>query len=133
MNLDRKSHSEVNRNAVLIIDDDEDFLDLVTEQLRGLGFRVFPASNSKTAQEIFKENKDINLLLTDMILLNDRSGRAIAEEFKKLRKNIKVLFMSGYPVHANIHTGLSDGQSSFLRKPFSINDLHAKIKSLLDA
>jgi len=60
------------------------------------------------------------------------SGYELAQHFKKLRPNTRVLFTSGYPEHSGVDDQLADPHASILQKPFSLSGLVGKIRELLD-
>ena len=61
------------------------------------------------------------------------NGRQLAEEARKLRSNIKVLFTSGYSEDAIIHDGRLDEGVQLLSKPYKRRDLADKVRLVLEA
>ncbi len=61
------------------------------------------------------------------------SGRELSERLKKIRPDLKVLFMSGYTDDAVLHQGLIDESSNFIQKPFSPDDFVRKVRRVLDS
>jgi two-component system cell cycle sensor histidine kinase/response regulator CckA len=74
----------------------------------------------------------IHLLITDVVMPG-MSGRELAEHLLALRPELKVLFMSGYTDDAVLRHGISTPGSGFLQKPFALEDLLQRVRSLLDA
>jgi CheY-like chemotaxis protein len=62
----------------------------------------------------------------------DMSGRQLADRVRAKRPDIKVLYTTGYTPNAIVHNGVLDPGASLLTKPFSIEDLAAKVRKLLD-
>src|ERR1035441_10065911 len=60
------------------------------------------------------------------------SGKESSERMKKVRPNLKVLFMSGYTADVIAQRGVLDGSVAFLHKPFSPVELAAKVRQVLD-
>jgi two-component system, cell cycle sensor histidine kinase and response regulator CckA len=56
----------------------------------------------------------------------------LADRLKKMRPEIKVLFMSGYPDHEALGGGDVGAQTAVLQKPFSLDTLAHKVRTLLD-
>jgi len=61
------------------------------------------------------------------------NGRQLADEARKIRPDIKVLFTTGYAQNAIIHHGRLDPGVQLIVKPFSFAGLAAKIRQVLDA
>ena len=59
------------------------------------------------------------------------SGRELADELEKLRPGMKVLFMSGYTDDAIAHHRVLEGGAEFIQKPFSPQQLAAKVRMVL--
>jgi two-component system, cell cycle sensor histidine kinase and response regulator CckA len=60
------------------------------------------------------------------------SGRELAEHFAPLRKDMKVLFMSGYTDDAIVHHGVLDEGTAFIEKPFTPSALTQKVWETLN-
>jgi len=74
---------------------------------------------------------EIHLLLTDVVMPGI-SGKESSERMKKVRPNLKVLFMSGYTADVIAQRGVLDRSVAFLHKPFSPVELAAKVRQVLD-
>jgi FixJ family two-component response regulator len=62
------------------------------------------------------------------------NGKELHDKLKSICPELKVLFMSGYTTNVIVHHGVLDKGVHFISKPFSINELAAKIrKTLADA
>ena len=70
--------------------------------------------------------------MTDVVM-PEMNGRDLAEELLSLYPGLKRLFMSGYTADVIAHHGVLDEGVHFIQKPFSANDLAAKVRKLLDA
>jgi CheY-like chemotaxis protein len=62
----------------------------------------------------------------------DMSGRQLADRVRGKRPNLKVLYTTGYTRNAIVHNGMLDPGTNLLTKPFSIEDLAAKVRKILD-
>jgi two-component system NtrC family sensor kinase len=96
------------------------------------GYQVLSAADGTTALRVFDEIQSIDLLLTDVVLPGGMDGRQLAEEIRRRRPAIKVLYMTGYTRNAIIHHGRLDPDIDLLTKPFTADALARKIRSVLE-
>ncbi len=117
---------------ILLAEDEEEVRNLAKSLLEEAGYKVIAAVNGYDTINKFMENKDnINLLLLDVIMPT-KNGREAYEEIRKIRPDIKALFMSGYSesvIHQN--TIIKEGLH-FISKPFSQTTLLKKVREILD-
>jgi signal transduction histidine kinase/ActR/RegA family two-component response regulator len=112
--------------TILLAEDNDDMRSLLKIVLKKHGYNVIEAVDGKEAVVKFAENRnEINLLLLDMIM-PQRNGKAAYEEIKKMKHDVKALFMSGYSADT-----LKKG--NFLSKPVSPDELLRKIREILDS
>ena len=119
--------------TVLMVEDDTDMRELVGLMLHKLGYQVLAASAAPEALSRLRKTKQVSLLLTDVVLRGDMNGRQLAEAALRLRPDLRVLYMSGYTEDAILHHGRLDRGVHVLQKPFSKDELAAKLRELLDA
>jgi CheY-like chemotaxis protein len=74
----------------------------------------------------------VDLLFTDVVLPNGMTGAQLAAQAMTIRPSLKVLFTTGYARNAIIHHGRLDKGVDLIVKPFSFNDLAAKVRDVLD-
>ncbi|MGA8150953.1 MAG: ATP-binding protein [Terriglobales bacterium] len=118
--------------TILVVEDEEEIRDLVTQYLERGGYTVLQATNGREAQNVARGYKGpIHLLVTDVVMPHV-SGYELAEHLRKLRPGTKVLFTSGYPEHSGVDDKLTDPHASILQKPFSLSGLAEKIREILD-
>jgi two-component system cell cycle sensor histidine kinase/response regulator CckA len=118
--------------TVLLVEDQDGIRDLVREYLQNYGYTVLDAGDGNEALQIAGDYKQqIHLLLTDIVMPNV-GGRELAQCLTQSRPQMKVLFMSGYPDHATWSSELLDDAAAVLQKPFPLDAMARKIRSLLD-
>jgi CheY-like chemotaxis protein len=129
-----KAHPAKSGNeTVLLVEDEESVRRLLTHVLSRRGYRVLDASNAREALKIFERHgPDIHLVLTDIVMPN-MSGRELADELRRRRPDLKVIFMSGYTDDVLIRTGALRPGMSFLQKPLRPDTLAAKVREALDS
>jgi signal transduction histidine kinase/ActR/RegA family two-component response regulator len=116
--------------TILIVEDDPSVLALTATTLRELGYTVVEANHAHSALGYLKNGSRPDLLLTD-IVMPDVNGRLLAEQATELCPQLKVLFMTGFTRNAIVHNGVLDAGVHLLAKPFSIEELSAKVREVL--
>ncbi|MBU2520632.1 MAG: GAF domain-containing protein [Proteobacteria bacterium] len=117
--------------TVLMIDDEEDILEVGSELLKTIGYKILTAIDGKGAVEIYKNNMDkIDIVLLDMIMPTMGGGK-IFDTIKKINPNAKVLLTSGYSLDSQVAEILDRGCDGFIQKPFNLNQLSEKIREIL--
>ena len=118
--------------TVLLVEDETGIRELACEFLRRQGYKVLHGMDGNEALRIAEGHTDlIHLLVTDMAMPNV-GGKELADRLRKVRPQIKVLFMSGYPDHEALGGGEVGVQNAVLQKPFSLDTLAHKVRTLLD-
>src|SRR5580698_9427180 len=117
--------------AILVVEDDPLMRKLTSETLYELGYTVFDSDGAANALAILDREPDIKLLFTDVVM-PDTNGKKLADEARRRRPELKVLFTTGYTANAVVHGGVLDAGVNFLSKPFTLNQLAAKVRSVLD-
>jgi PAS domain S-box-containing protein len=114
--------------TILVVEDNDDLRDLVVRQLSGLGYRVMSAEDGGRAMEILASDIDLDLLLTDVIMPGGMNGREVAEQSRRLRPWLRVLYMSGYSADALVRESKLDPDVALIKKPFQKQDLANRIR-----
>ena len=118
--------------CVLLVEDDDDVRDYLTQTLRGSGFKVIAAANGEKALEAMDSHTEkIDLLLTDVVMPG-MNGRKVAEAGLARRPDMKVLFMTGYSRNAIVHHGRLDPGVELVQKPVTGEHLATKIRAMID-
>jgi PAS domain S-box-containing protein len=117
--------------AVLVVEDEERVRQMSVEALRELGYAVHEAASGDEALRLLDEIPRLDLLFTDVVMPG-MSGRQLAEAVAARAPHAKVLYTTGYTRNAVVHNGVLDPGVAFLPKPFSIADLAARVRDLLD-
>lgn len=128
------AHPEIEEpchGTILLCEDDRLVVMAIRYYLEGAGYRVLKARSGADAIECCKLFSDpIDLLLTD-IVLPDQSGDRVAEEAKKLKPEIQVLYMSAHTGEWLKREGRIDHEVETLQKPFDEEFLLARIRKVL--
>jgi two-component system, cell cycle sensor histidine kinase and response regulator CckA len=117
--------------TILLVEDETCVRNLLRETLRANGYTVLAATDPGDAERLAKSHRGpIHLLLTDVVMPG-RNGRALAEELRRLRPALRVLFMSGHEEHPVPPAAPLPGGTAFLAKPFLPQDLARKLREVL--
>ena len=117
---------------ILVVDDEAAVRQFSVEAFTELGYRVMEADGAGKALRLIRDNPDISLLFTD-IVMPDANGRKLADQARELRPDLKVLYTTGYTRNAVVHNGVVDQGVELIGKPFTIDDLAARVRAMLDA
>jgi len=118
--------------TILVVEDETDIIQFVTQVLADHGYTVLSASSPLEAIALCKEHRQpIDLLITDVIM-PEINGRELKEQIQSLYPQIKTLYMSGYAADIVTHVGIRDEDVQFLQKPFAPYALAEKVRALMD-
>ncbi|NJD18360.1 MAG: PAS domain S-box protein [Gemmatimonadetes bacterium] len=118
--------------TVLVVEDEAPVRRIVERVLRSAGYRVLLASDGAEAVQIADRYRGpISLVVTDVIMPVMKGGE-VAEHIERCRPGTPVLFMSGYVDSLPVAGRVSADPDTFLPKPFTPNQLRARVKCMLD-
>ena len=119
--------------TVLVVEDQDAVRKFASTVLESCGYHVLQASEGHSAIALARSYPEtIHVLLTDVVLPL-MNGRAVADEIHKTRPEIKVLYTSGYAKETIGSHGMLDAGLTYLPKPFSPDQLAAKVREVLSA
>ncbi|MHC4860673.1 MAG: hybrid sensor histidine kinase/response regulator, partial [Planctomycetota bacterium] len=124
--------SESGKHTILLVEDEMAVRDLVEEVLESEGHTVLAVSCAETALEVCDNyHEPIDLLLTDVVL-RGMNGADLADQMTARKRDVKVLFMSGYTDDVIAHRGVLPPDVAFIAKPFSPESLLATVREVLE-
>ena len=118
--------------CVLVIEDDPDVRQLAVKLLTDLGYRPIDVPNALEARAFLAADHGIDLILSDVVLSGGLSGPEFAEEVRVRYPDLKIIFMSGYPVEATDKQSIFTGHTEFLNKPFRRSQFAHSLRAALD-
>ena len=127
-----RASTPTGHELVLVVEDDANVRALTCESLTYLGYGVLQAASASEALALLDARSDVKLLFTDVVL-PQMNGRALADEARRRRPGLRVLFTSGYTQNAIVHHGRLDEGVHFVAKPYRLDDLGRKMREALDA
>ena len=118
---------------IMVVEDEDALRSITCRILKRKGYSVLEASDGPTAITISDQHTgEIHLLLSDVIMPR-MSGRELAERMRKVKPNLKVLYMSGYTDRYVSQEGILEQGADFIQKPFTEDLLLAKVHEALHA
>jgi PAS domain S-box-containing protein len=118
--------------TILIGEDETQVRILLKEILSNEGYNIVEAVDGDDAVKVFHKNKDkIHLLILDVIMPR-KNGKEAYAEIKKVKPDIKVIFVSGYSSDIIHKKGILEDGLNFISKPVSPDRLLIKVRDVLD-
>ena len=118
--------------VVLVVEDEPTVRQFSTDALGELGYRVLEADGAAAALRLLDAHPDIALMFTDVVM-PEVNGAKLAEEARRRRPDLRILFTTGYTRDAVLNDGVLDPGVQLLGKPYSVEELAAKVRDVLDA
>ncbi len=119
--------------VVLVVEDNDAVRDVAAAMIEDMGFETLQASNGNEALRIIEQRQDIDLVLSDVIMAGGMNGPELASKALKVRPQLKLLFMSGYAPGSVRQIQELPKSFDLVNKPFTRNDLTAKVMRALAA
>ncbi len=118
-------------NRILVVEDDSNIEQLVSFKLKNSGFEVHSANNGMKALEFLKDNT-VDLIITDM-MMPVMDGKELVLQLKKdpRLKSIPTIMLTSRSLEKEIVDAFSFGVDDYVKKPFSPQELVARIKTVL--
>ncbi len=114
---------------ILIVDDEEDLCEILKYNLNNAGFETDTAHSSEDALKKSLYNYDLFIL---DVMMGHMSGFKLTEKLRKEYKiDTPVIFLTAKDTENDVLTGFSLGADDYIAKPFSINELTARVKAVL--
>ena len=119
------------RERILVVEDEEDILELLTINLSREGYQVVCSSSGEEALKLFRKQVPDMVILD--LMLPGMDGLDVARVFKNdpQHKEIPILMLTARGEEADIVTGLELGADDYMTKPFSPRVLIARIRAIL--
>lgn len=114
---------------ILVVDDEPNIRDLLTTSLRFAGFAVQAVGNGAAAlSAVLKEEPDLMLL---DVMLPDMSGFSVTQRLRESGYSSPILFLTAKDDTADKIKGFTVGGDDYVTKPFSLDEIVARIKAIL--
>ena len=119
--------------TILIVEDEPVLRSMARDILEECGYRILEASSGREALDVWNQHaKEIDLLLTDMVMPDGISGADLVEKLLASQPRLKIVFTSGYTADAVNQEMLTRTGASFLSKPYAQAELTKTVRDCLD-
>lgn len=119
--------------TILIAEDDPFVRSSVIRRVEALGYRVVAAVNGKEALQQLRTDPGIDLLFTDIVMPGGMSGWELADQARRIRPSLPVLFTSGYALETLVEQGRAHAQAVVLTKPYRKGELAQRLRDAFAA
>jgi len=103
---------------------------LIVEVLQELGYSTLEAGDGPAGLKILNSKRRIDLLVSD-VGLPGMNGRQLADHARERRPDLKVLFITGYAENAIMANGFLDHRMAMMTKPFAVDALASRVRSMI--
>jgi two-component system KDP operon response regulator KdpE len=115
--------------TVLVVDDEPPTVRLVSQALAGAGYRVISASSGQAALETLALEQP-DLVLLDILLPQGPDGYEVCRRLREF-SSVPVVMLTAKVQEADLLRGFDAGADDYLRKPFSVRELLARVRAVL--
>lgn len=116
---------------ILIVDDEADLREILQFNIQSWGYDTLCAESAESALEIIRSGESVDLILLD-VMLPGMSGFRLASIIRgEMNLSIPIIFLTAKISENDMLTGFSAGGDDYITKPFSINEVRARIQAVL--
>lgn len=116
---------------ILIVDDEADLREILQFNIHSWGYDTLCAESAESALEIIRSGESVDLILLD-VMLPGMSGFKLASIIRgEMNLSIPIIFLTAKISENDMLTGFSAGGDDYITKPFSINEVRARIQAVL--
>jgi putative nucleotidyltransferase with HDIG domain len=116
---------------ILIVDDDPNVIEILTESLRGKGYEIETAHDGEEAIAKYASFQP-DLVVLDVVLPK-KDGFEVCDEIRArdIQRDVPVIMISADSIQDSVLKGLRSGAQDYIKKPFSLKEFIAKIENYL--
>ena len=120
---------ETNRPLILVVEDEPMLARIVCDALRQSGYDAASAPDGEPGLAMFSELRPA-LVVTD-VMMPRSDGFRLTRRIRSVDREVPILFLSARSSSDDVVEGFASGGDDYLRKPFAMNELLARIEALL--
>lgn len=122
------SKLEKTMSKILVVDDEQDIREILEFNLSHEGYEVQTANSAEEALELLDES--FSLVILD-VMMDGMTGFKMADLLRKQGSTIPIIFLTAKDTENDLLTGFSLGGDDYIKKPFSIKELIARVHSVI--
>ena len=116
------------RATVLLVEDETSLAEMLQQSLCRFGLDTRVVHSADKALQVLNRDNSIDLLLTDIVMTgSELDGYSLAAEAMRLKPQLKVVYLSGYPQQSGKHPAVTYGP--LVKKPVSVKSLVTVIRT----
>ncbi len=123
------ANSTATKARLLVVDDEPNIVELLSAALRYAGFEVATATSGNEALQVAERWKP-DLLVLD-VMLPDLDGFSVVRQLRGRRRTVPVVFLTAKDANEDKVMGLTVGGDDYVTKPFSLEEMVARIRAVL--
>ncbi|MCP3384515.1 PAS domain S-box protein [Bradyrhizobium sp. CCGUVB4N] len=131
--LDGEDTAPRGHETILIAEDDPFVRSSVILRVEALGYRVVAAVNGQEALQRLRADPGIDMLFTDIVMPGGMSGWELADQARRIRPGLPVLFTSGYALETLVEQGRAQAEAVVLTKPYRKIELAQRLRDAFAA
>ena len=116
-------------NRVLVVEDDKNLGKVLTDYLTSKNYLVQLAEDGEIGFDFFTNN-DYDIIILD-VMMPKKDGFSLARDIRKVDQNIPIIFLTAKSQKDNVIKAFKLGADDYLTKPFSIEELLARIEAIM--
>ena len=119
------------RPKILVVEDQEGVREVASGFLAGFGYDVIEAADGITALTLLQQQRDIDLMFTDVVMPGGLNGFDLAQAAQQIDPDLLIVHTSGYPKGAIVHMEEPRLKDNIIMKPYRKEELHQVMRETL--
>jgi len=120
-------------STALVVDDEGDLVEVAMAYLTEMGFTALQAKDGASALEIIAQHREIDLMVTDIVMPGGMNGAELVQWARALRPDLRFVYSSGFPAEALAERSMTLVDGPLLHKPYQRAEFVAVIRHVMEA
>ncbi|MGD0799562.1 MAG: MHYT domain-containing protein [Acidobacteriaceae bacterium] len=120
------------KGTVLVVDDEVGLLEIAKKYLEDMGYTAYHAEDGASALAVVERHKDIDLVVTDVLMSGGMNGVELAEKIRESLHRVKVIYCSGFPANALAERSMSLVDGPLLHKPYQRAEFGSVVRAVME-